>query len=289
MLRRHRRGRSGGIGTSLIRSSSARTRSPPSHEPSGLASSAEPAALCYHLRPAAGIPPRGLDAEHQATEEARPHRRTQRVENLRYRSTIKTLAKRLETAIADGDADKVAAEHLELVRMIDKAARAARSTRTPPPARSRRPRASSERRLAPPSSAAPLRRACRALTRCPATRPARGHVDSARCSSSSGASLLPPLRAWSRPARRTIALASSSASCSSAWRETFSPWNGSSWLARPPGRTPRRGAASAQPVEVRGERRGEQRAVSLAACGPLEDRLATVEQPSRRSRRPRRR
>ena len=46
----------------------------------------------------------------------------QRLENLRYRSTIKTLAKRLETAVADGDADAVAAEHRALVRMIDKAA-----------------------------------------------------------------------------------------------------------------------------------------------------------------------
>ena len=46
----------------------------------------------------------------------------QRLENLRYRSTIKTLAKRLETAVADGDADVVAAEHKELVRTIDRAA-----------------------------------------------------------------------------------------------------------------------------------------------------------------------
>ena len=46
----------------------------------------------------------------------------QREENLRYRSTVKTLTKRLETAVAEGDADKVAAEHRELARMIDKAA-----------------------------------------------------------------------------------------------------------------------------------------------------------------------
>jgi small subunit ribosomal protein S20 len=45
----------------------------------------------------------------------------QRLENLRYRSTIKTLAKRLETAVADGDETAVAAEHRELVRTIDKA------------------------------------------------------------------------------------------------------------------------------------------------------------------------
>jgi small subunit ribosomal protein S20 len=46
----------------------------------------------------------------------------QRLENLRYRSTVKTLTKRLETAAADGDSDRVATEHLELVRTIDKAA-----------------------------------------------------------------------------------------------------------------------------------------------------------------------
>ena len=46
----------------------------------------------------------------------------QRDENLRYRSTIKTLTKRLETAVAAGDADVVAAEHLALVRLVDKAA-----------------------------------------------------------------------------------------------------------------------------------------------------------------------
>ena len=46
----------------------------------------------------------------------------QREENLRYRSTVKTLTKRLESAVAEGDKDKVAAEHVQLVRMIDKAA-----------------------------------------------------------------------------------------------------------------------------------------------------------------------
>jgi small subunit ribosomal protein S20 len=46
----------------------------------------------------------------------------QRLENLRLRSTIKTLAKRLEAAVADGDTEVVAAEHKELVRTIDRAA-----------------------------------------------------------------------------------------------------------------------------------------------------------------------
>ena len=45
----------------------------------------------------------------------------QRNENLRYRSTIKTLTKRLESAVSDADAERVAAEHRELVRTIDRA------------------------------------------------------------------------------------------------------------------------------------------------------------------------
>ena len=45
----------------------------------------------------------------------------QRDENLRYRSTVKTLTKRLEAAVKTNDKDKVAAEHLELVRTVDRA------------------------------------------------------------------------------------------------------------------------------------------------------------------------
>jgi small subunit ribosomal protein S20 len=45
----------------------------------------------------------------------------QRLENLRYRSTVKTLTKRLESAVAAGDAATIADEHRALVRMIDKA------------------------------------------------------------------------------------------------------------------------------------------------------------------------
>jgi small subunit ribosomal protein S20 len=46
----------------------------------------------------------------------------ERMENLRWRSTAKTLYRRLETAIADGDAKQVEAAHGELVRWLDKAA-----------------------------------------------------------------------------------------------------------------------------------------------------------------------
>lgn len=46
----------------------------------------------------------------------------QRLENLRYRSSIKTLSRRLRAAVDEGSADAVTAEHTALVRMIDKAA-----------------------------------------------------------------------------------------------------------------------------------------------------------------------
>ena len=46
----------------------------------------------------------------------------QRAENIRYRSTVKTLAKRLEAAVEAGDTAVIAAEHLALVRWVDRAA-----------------------------------------------------------------------------------------------------------------------------------------------------------------------
>ncbi|HEX9416879.1 MAG TPA: 30S ribosomal protein S20 [Gaiellaceae bacterium] len=46
----------------------------------------------------------------------------ERLQNLRYRSTVKTLTRRLEQAVSDGDDQTAAAEHRELVRWIDKAA-----------------------------------------------------------------------------------------------------------------------------------------------------------------------
>jgi len=45
----------------------------------------------------------------------------ERLENLRYRSTIRTLTKRLQTAVEDGDKDRVAEEHTQLQHWIDKA------------------------------------------------------------------------------------------------------------------------------------------------------------------------
>ncbi|HVY61374.1 MAG TPA: 30S ribosomal protein S20 [Planctomycetota bacterium] len=46
----------------------------------------------------------------------------QRLENLRWRTTAKTLAKRLAAAVEDGDEERIAAEHRALVRTLDKAA-----------------------------------------------------------------------------------------------------------------------------------------------------------------------
>lgn len=45
----------------------------------------------------------------------------ERVENLRYRSTAKTLYKRLEDAVAAGDSTRAAEEHRTLVRWLDRA------------------------------------------------------------------------------------------------------------------------------------------------------------------------
>jgi small subunit ribosomal protein S20 len=47
---------------------------------------------------------------------------SERLENLRYRSTVKTLAKRLEASVESGDEARVADDHRELVRWLDRAA-----------------------------------------------------------------------------------------------------------------------------------------------------------------------
>jgi small subunit ribosomal protein S20 len=45
----------------------------------------------------------------------------ERLENLRYRSTIKTLTKRLETVVEEGDTDAADAAHRNLAKWIDRA------------------------------------------------------------------------------------------------------------------------------------------------------------------------
>lgn len=46
----------------------------------------------------------------------------ERLQNLRYRSTVKTMTRRLRDVVQSGDADAVSAQHRELVRWIDRAA-----------------------------------------------------------------------------------------------------------------------------------------------------------------------
>ena len=46
----------------------------------------------------------------------------ERLENLHYRSTVKTLTRRLRAAVESGETDRAAAEHRELVRWIDRSA-----------------------------------------------------------------------------------------------------------------------------------------------------------------------
>jgi small subunit ribosomal protein S20 len=46
----------------------------------------------------------------------------QRLENLRYRTQIKTLQRRLTEAVGSGDADAVNAAHVRLVALVDRAA-----------------------------------------------------------------------------------------------------------------------------------------------------------------------
>ncbi len=46
----------------------------------------------------------------------------EREENLRYRSTVKTLMRRLETAVEEGNAETISAQHREVVSWLDKAA-----------------------------------------------------------------------------------------------------------------------------------------------------------------------
>jgi small subunit ribosomal protein S20 len=68
----------------------------------------------------------------------------QRLENLRYRSTAKTLLRRLATAVDEGDSDAATAAHGELVRCLDKAA----ATRALHPNKAARKKAQAARLLA---------------------------------------------------------------------------------------------------------------------------------------------
>jgi small subunit ribosomal protein S20 len=45
----------------------------------------------------------------------------ERLENLRYRSTVKTLTRRLGEAVEAGDQDRIESEHAALQRCVDRA------------------------------------------------------------------------------------------------------------------------------------------------------------------------
>lgn len=68
----------------------------------------------------------------------------QRLENLRYRSAAKTLYRKLEAAVTEGDADAVATAHRELVRCLDRAA----TTRAIDPNRAARKKSQAARLVA---------------------------------------------------------------------------------------------------------------------------------------------
>jgi small subunit ribosomal protein S20 len=72
----------------------------------------------------------------------------QRLENLRYRSTAKTLYKRLESAVADGDEELAARVHRDLVRCLDRAA----ASRAMHPNRAARKKSQAARLVAGPQS-----------------------------------------------------------------------------------------------------------------------------------------
>jgi small subunit ribosomal protein S20 len=75
---------------------------------------------CYHpAARSAGVFTRMANIKQQKKRVRTAAR--QRVENLRYRSTVKTLTRRLERAVRDGNADEVSTEHRELVRWLDRA------------------------------------------------------------------------------------------------------------------------------------------------------------------------
>ncbi len=77
-------------------------------------------ALWYDL----SRPLRGLFHEMPNIRQQKKRVRTaseQRLENLRYVSTIKTLTKRLAAAVESGDQHSAEAEHKGLVRLLDRA------------------------------------------------------------------------------------------------------------------------------------------------------------------------
>ena len=142
----------------------------------------------------------------------------QRLENLRYRSTIKTLTKRLVDGRREGDAEPIEAEHKALVKLIDRAVARGALHRNAGGAqevagrprgrrRARRRRRELLRRARGSRSRRRSRRAPRATAR--GAQRARS-VDQRALELELAASREPPFSAWSSSASRTVASRSSS-------------------------------------------------------------------------------
>ena len=92
----------------------------PESSPYVVRRAALPHLLCYHRR----ARPSGRFYAMANIKQQKKRVRTaaeQRLENLRYRSTIKTLTKRLASAAEGGEPEVVEAEHRNLVKLIDRA------------------------------------------------------------------------------------------------------------------------------------------------------------------------
>jgi small subunit ribosomal protein S20 len=93
----------------------------------GAASVLDTAARCYGpvapdwITPRAATLRRRPMANIQSQKKRILRAERERLENRRYTSTIKTYFRRVEAAVAGGDAEAAQAEHQRLVQMIDKA------------------------------------------------------------------------------------------------------------------------------------------------------------------------
>ena len=76
--------------------------------------------LCYHPRARRLAGTLRMPNIQQQKKRVRIASR-QRLENLRYRSTVKTLQRHLRDATAEGQADAIAEAHRELVKTLDRA------------------------------------------------------------------------------------------------------------------------------------------------------------------------
>ena len=190
----------------------------------------------------------------------------ERLENLRYRSTVKTLTRRLAAAVDDGDEERDR-RGAQRARPLDRPRRRARRAPRNTAARKK----SQAARLVAGSGS--LARGARRLGR-------RVISTSARSSSSSPDSRLPPLSARSSSARRTTRVAAARPACSSrACANAFSDVNGCIFRRSAPRRAERTPCAVERLAGAHARRRGS-RAGRRAAAGLARARRRALEQPS---------